>query len=61
MSLQGHCPLLCKVMAAEEVPEDWKKVNIFSTITTDKKGLSCADPEVRLDDPCRLLPAQDIL
>lgn len=44
-------------MAAEEVPEDWK---IVSTITTDKR-LFCADPEVGLDDPCVLLPAQNIL
>lgn len=48
-------------MAAEEGPEDWKRVNIVSTITTDKKGLSCTDPEVGLDVPCGLLPAQNIL
>lgn len=48
-------------MGAEEVPEDWMKVDIASAITTDKKGLAIADPEVWLDDLCGLLPAQNIL
>lgn len=52
---------LCKVMAAEEIHEDWKKVNTTSAITIDKKGLARADPEVGLDDLCGLLPAQNIL
>ncbi|RMC14926.1 hypothetical protein DUI87_07103 [Hirundo rustica rustica] len=51
MSLQGHCPLPLQGHAAEEIPEDWKRVNIVSTIMAHKKGLSCADPEVWLDDP----------
>lgn len=47
-------------MAAEEVPEGWKRVNIVSTIMTDKKGLAHGDPEAGLGDPCGLLPAQSI-